>query len=63
MAIRRQCFDQAFLNDIFGQMVIAQPLSSKGYENLEILEDCIFNARHAWEVSFCAAQGNFLSRC
>ena len=39
MPIRRQCFNKAFLHDIFGQMVIAKTFSSKGYENLEIHED------------------------
>jgi len=52
--VGRQRFDQAVLDDIFGQMVIAQALSSKCHEHLEILENCIFKATHSGEPSSCA---------
>jgi len=54
MPVGRQRFDEAVLDDIFGQMVIAQALSGEGDEHLEVLENCIFNATHNGEPSSCA---------
>jgi hypothetical protein len=51
MPVGRQRFDEAVLDDIFGQMMIAQALSGKGDEHLEILENGIFNAIHSGERS------------
>ena len=59
MPVGGQRFDEAVLDDIFGQMVIAQALASKGHEHLEILENCIFNASHSDEPSSCAILRNF----
>jgi hypothetical protein len=56
-----QGLNQALLHDIFGQVVVAQPLSGKSHENLEILENSIFNARHDRESSFRAPARKFLS--
>jgi len=52
--ICRQSFDQAVLDNVFGQMVIAEAASSKPDKHVEILENCIFNASHADEVNFGA---------
>jgi hypothetical protein len=51
MPVGSQRFDEAVLDDIFGQMVIAQALSCECHEHLEILENCIFNASHRGEGS------------
>jgi len=68
MPVGGQRFDEAVLDDVFGQMVIAQALSSKGDEHLEILENCIFNASHrgsvarvGWWVTF-ESEGSFNAR-
>ena len=54
MTVGGQRFDQALLHGIFGQMVIAKAISSKRHESLEVPDNCIFNACHGCEVSFCA---------
>ena len=46
MPVGGQRFDQALLDDVLGEMVIAKAVSSKCHEHLEILENCIFYARH-----------------
>jgi len=62
MPVGGQRFDQALLHDIFGQMVIAKAISSKRHESLEVPDDCILNACHGCEVSFCATPCKFLSQ-
>ena len=62
MTVGGQRFDQALLHGIFGQMVIAKAISSKRHESLEVPDNCIFNARHGCEVSFCATLCKFLSK-
>jgi hypothetical protein len=46
MPIGSERFDQALLNDILRQVVIAQAFSGKRHEYLKILQNCIFNTRH-----------------
>ena len=51
LPIGRQRFNDAFLNDVFRQMLISHPASRERDEYLEVLENCIFNAWHAPKVS------------
>ena len=46
MPVRRQRFDQAFLHDIFRQMMIAKAASSKSHESLPIPYNRILDRAH-----------------
>jgi hypothetical protein len=51
-------FNQAVLDDVFGQMMIAQAAPSKPDEHIEVLENGIFQVSHGGEVN----SGNHLRK-
>jgi hypothetical protein len=51
MSVCRQSFHQALLDNVFGQVMIAQAASRKSHKHVEILENCIFDATHADEIN------------
>ena len=46
LAISGQCFYEAFLDDVFGEVRVAQAISRKGREDLEVLQESVFQTRH-----------------
>lgn len=46
LTVRCKCFDEAFLNNVFGQMRVAEPIAGECHEHLQIADKQIFDGRH-----------------